>query len=64
MPIDIGVGDRIILKKEHPCGSNEWEVLRVGADFRIKCCGCSHQVMIERHVIEKRVKQIKKAIDS
>ena len=40
--MDFEVGDRIIMKKPHPCGSKEWEVLRVGIDFRIRCCGCDH----------------------
>ena len=39
------VGDVVKLKKPHPCGSHEWEILRVGADFRLKCMGCGHQVM-------------------
>ena len=47
------------LKKQHPCGSNEWEVLRIGADFRIKCLGCGHQIMIPRRTIEKSIKEIK-----
>ena len=40
------VGDIVKLKKPHPCGSHEWEILRVGADFRLKCAGCGHQVMM------------------
>lgn len=47
------VGDIVKLKKQHPCGSNEWEILRVGADFRLKCMGCGHQVMISRKIVEK-----------
>ena len=46
------------LKKQHPCGSREWEVLRVGADFRLKCLGCGHQIMIARKLLEKNVKEI------
>lgn len=42
------VGDIVKLKKQHPCGSSEWEILRVGADFRLKCTGCGHQIMIAR----------------
>ena len=42
------VGDIVKLKKQHPCGSHEWEILRVGADFRLKCTGCGHQIMIAR----------------
>lgn len=58
--MDIQVGDIVKLKKGHPCGSKEWEVLRMGADFRIKCCGCGHQVMLPRTSLEKSVKEIKK----
>ena len=42
------VGDVVTMKKPHPCGSKEWEILRVGADFRLKCMGCGHQIMIDR----------------
>ena len=48
MPIPFEIGDIVRLKKQHPCGSKEWEVLRVGADFRLKCLGCGHQVMLPR----------------
>ena len=58
--MDIQVGDIVKLKKQHPCGSHEWEVLRIGADFRIKCLGCNHQIMIPRKTIEKSVKEIRK----
>ena len=54
------VGDIVKLKKKHPCGSFEWEILRVGADFRLKCLGCEHQVMMERKLVEKSVKEIRK----
>ena len=56
--MDIKVGDVLKLKKQHPCGSFEWEVLRVGADFRLKCKGCEHQIMIARRALEKNIKQI------
>ena len=46
--MDIQVGDILKMKKQHPCGSLEWEVLRIGADFRLKCAGCGHQIMIPR----------------
>lgn len=58
--MDIQVGDIVKLKKQHPCGSHEWEVLRIGADFRIKCLGCEHQIMIPRRTLEKSVKEIRK----
>ncbi len=58
--MDIEVGDILKFKKQHPCKSFEWEVLRVGADFRLKCCGCGHQVMMPRKTAEKAMKEIRK----
>lgn len=57
--MDIQLGDILKLKKQHPCGSREWEVLRVGADFRLKCMGCGHQIMIARRMLEKNIKDIR-----
>lgn len=57
--MDIQVGNILKLKKQHPCGSKEWEVLRIGADFRLKCMGCGHQVMIARRQVEKNVREIR-----
>ena len=54
------VGDVIRMKKKHPCGSHEWEILRVGADFRLKCQGCNHQVMVSRKLVTKNTKEIYK----
>ena len=50
------VGQIIKLKKQHPCGTNAWEIIRVGADFRLKCTGCNHQVMLPRKTVEKSFK--------
>lgn len=52
------VGNVVELKKPHPCGSKQWEVMRVGADFRIKCLGCGHQVMLPRNKFEKSVRKM------
>ncbi|MBM7684659.1 DUF951 domain-containing protein [Defluviitalea raffinosedens] len=52
------VGDIVQMKKPHPCGANRWEVLRVGIDFRLRCTGCNHLVLIPRTKFEKRVKKI------
>ena len=60
MPLKIEVGDVIRMKKKPPCGSFTWEVLRVGADFRLKCEGCGHQIMIARSLVEKNTKEIRK----
>ena len=54
------VGDIVKLKKQHPCGSSEWEILRVGADFRLKCMGCGHQIMLARKLVEKNTKGLQK----
>lgn len=56
--MNFNIGDIIKLKKKHPCGSSEWEVLRVGMDFRLKCMGCDHQIMIPRKQVEKNVRSI------
>ena len=57
--MEIQVGNIVRLKKKHPCGSQEWEVLRVGADFRLKCLGCGHQITVPRKLVEKNVRQIR-----
>ena len=54
------VGNVIRMKKKHPCGSHEWEILRVGADFRLKCQGCNHQIMVSRKLVMKNTKEIYK----
>ena len=56
--MDVNVGDTIVVKKPHPCGSKEFLVLRVGMDFKIKCKGCSHEIMLPRVKIEKNIKKI------
>ncbi len=54
------VGDIVKLKKPHPCGSSEWEILRVGADFRLNCTGCGHQIMTPRKQVEKNARGLRK----
>ena len=61
MPMEYEVGDIVKLKKPHPCGSSEWEIMRVGADFRLKCMGCGHQVMMPRRQVEKSTRELKNA---
>ena len=58
--MDIHVGDVLELKKQHPCGSREWQVLRVWMDFKLKCAGCGHELMLPRSKAEKSVKKIKR----
>ena len=56
--MDIKVGDKIIMKKPHPCGDNRFTVLRIGMDFKLRCMGCGHEIMAPRSKIEKRIKTI------
>jgi hypothetical protein len=56
--VDIHVGDVLELKKSHPCGSHQWQVLRVGMDFKLRCAGCGHELMIPRAKAEKSVKRV------
>lgn len=58
--MDIQIGDVLTVKKSHPCGSKEFEVLRVGADFKIKCLGCGHLVTVARSKIEKNIRSVKR----
>ncbi|MCC5908982.1 MAG: DUF951 domain-containing protein [Clostridiaceae bacterium] len=58
MPMDLKVEDVVELKKQHPCGSKKFKILRTGADFRIKCLGCERQLWIARPDLEKRVKKV------
>ena len=59
--MDIRVNDVLLMKKTHPCGSREWLVLRTGADFRLRCLGCGHEVMGARSRFEKNVRQVRRA---
>ena len=56
--MDVRVGDILIMKKKHPCGSDSWTVLRIGADFKLRCNGCGHEIMNPRSKIEKNIKLI------
>lgn len=58
--MDIRVGDVLALKKNHPCGSNKWRTLRIGADFKLVCLGCGHEIMSPRSKIEKRIKAVER----
>jgi hypothetical protein len=58
MDKSFALGDRVMMKKEHPCGSNAWQVIRIGADIKIKCEGCGRIVMLDRPTFEKRLKKV------
>ena len=56
MVLEIKLGDVVRLKKKHPCGSYEWQVVRLGADIGIECLKCQRRVLLERGIFERRVK--------
>lgn len=56
--MDIQIGDIILMKKPHPCGSKEFKVVRIGMDFKIVCTGCGHEVMLPRSKCEKSIKKV------
>lgn len=58
MPKDIRVGDIVITRKTHPCGSNRWRIYRVGADIGMRCLGCDRRVMLSRRKFERAIKQV------
>ena len=55
---DYKLGSVVVMKKQHPCGSNEWEITRVGADIKIKCLACGRSVMIPRIEFNKKLKKV------
>lgn len=57
-PLDVRVGDAVQLRKKHPCGSDRWQVYRVGADIGLRCLGCNRRVMLTRARLARQVKAI------
>ena len=56
--IKMSVGDKLELKKQHPCGGNIFEVLRVGSEIRVRCCTCGRDMTLDRVKLEKAIKKI------
>lgn len=52
------LNDIVEMKKQHPCGENEWKIIRMGMDIRIKCLGCGRSIMLPRREFEKKVKKV------
>ena len=57
---ELKIGDIIEMKKQHPCGSKQWKILRMGVDFKLECVGCGHIIMLERPKALKLIKKIEK----
>ena len=58
--MDVRLQDILVMKKPHPCGARQMEVLRIGMDFRLRCLGCGHEVLVPRLKIEKNIKQVRR----
>ncbi len=52
------VGSIVMMKKQHPCGTNEWEIVRIGADIKIKCLECGRYIMLPRRDFDKKLKKV------
>lgn len=58
MAAEFSVGNMVRMKKPHPCGSDTWEITRVGMDIGLKCCGCGHYIMLPRVKFMKAIREI------
>lgn len=58
MTLDYKLGSIVIMKKQHPCGTNKWEITRVGADIKIKCLECNRSIMLPRMEFNKKLKKV------
>ena len=56
--MDLRLHDILELKKSHPCGSNRWELLRVGMDLKLRCLGCGHELLLPRAKVEKSIRKV------
>ena len=59
---DYKLGSHLILKKGHPCGANEWEVVRLGVDIKLKCCKCGRAILIQRIELNKKIKKVEEKL--
>jgi hypothetical protein len=56
--MDLRMGDVLRLRKAHPCGAADWEVVRVGADIGLRCLGCGRRILLDRPVLRRRLKAV------
>ena len=56
--LELHIGDTVRLKKKHPCGGFQWEVVRLGADIGLVCTSCKHRILLDRLVVERRVREV------
>ncbi len=63
MALEIQIGDIVRLKKKHPCGSYDWQVYRTGADIGLQCLGCRRRILLDRSILERRIKSVSPGVD-
>ena len=56
--MDYKLGSIVIMRKQHPCGANEWEIIRMGADIKIKCLNCGRSIMLPRIEFNRKLKKV------
>ena len=59
----IELNDVVIMKKAHACGTNRWQIVRLGVDLKLKCLGCNHEIMMDRVEFNKKMKK-KECVDN
>ncbi|MSQ32204.1 MAG: DUF951 domain-containing protein [Dehalococcoidia bacterium] len=64
MVVTFQLGDHLHLKKGHPCGTNDWEVTRLGSDVALRCAACGHRITMIRSELERRIKQVTSSPES
>lgn len=62
--MNVRLGDIVIMKKPHPCGSARFIVMRTGLDMKLKCCGCNHIIEGERCKLERKIKSVEESVDN
>ncbi len=60
MEKNYGLNDKVVMKKQHPCGTNYWLITRMGVDIKIKCINCNREIMLDRLEFEKKLKKVEK----
>lgn len=58
MTLNYNLGSIVMMKKQHPCGTNKWEIIRIGADIKIKCLECGRTIMLPRVEFNKKLKKV------
>ena len=60
--LELRLGDQVRLRKQHPCGSRDWTVVRLGADIGLVCAGCAHRILMDRLTVERRFTEYRERV--